>query len=201
LTLYNPTQSWCWIAPYPYSCMEDPEIECQRGYNAELYRWLFFFAPQWAAVICITVLMVLLTLSVRKDEKDVISMMRDEERRRQQQQLDVSVHDNNGNDQELDQPDGDLNHTNDRNNDAINRPQFVKEASIKLQRTKQMFRQALLYVGVFYLTWTLPTVGTLIRESDADKPIPFSILAMVNFLVPLQGLWNWLVYRHGPCVA
>ena len=175
LTLFNPTVFGCWIAPYPLSCMDDPEIECQRGNNAELYRWIFFFAPQWTVVICITFLMVLLTLSVKKEEKDVISMKRDEERR---QQLDDDFNDKSRN---------------------VNRPQFVKEASIKLQRTKQMLHQALLYVGVFYLTWTLPTVGTLIK-TDADKPIPFFILAMVNFLVPLQGFWNWLVYRRGPCL-
>lgn len=157
--------------------MDDPEIECQRGNNAELYRWIFFFAPQWTAVICITFLMVLLILSVRKEEKDVILMKRNEEMR---QQLDDGFNDDGIN---------------------VNRPQFVKEASIKLQRTKQMLHQALLYVGVFYLTWTLPTVGTLIRETDADKPIPFFILAMVNFLVPLQGFWNWLVYRRGPCLV
>jgi hypothetical protein len=26
-------------------------------------------------------------------------------------------------------------------------------------------------------------------------------LVLTAFLAPSQGFWNWLVYRHGPCVA
>lgn len=84
-------------------------------------------------------------------------------------------------------------------NNSDTRPQLQKTESIRLERTRKMFYQAILYVGVFYLTWTIPTVLRFMQVLNCHTP--FSVLALTACLAPMQGFWNWLVYRHGPCVA
>jgi len=52
LELYNPADWDCWIAPLPSDCVSSyqvkkggtdlTETDCERGDNAEIYRWAFF---------------------------------------------------------------------------------------------------------------------------------------------------------------
>lgn len=187
LTLYNNAQLWCWIAPYPLGCESfsgehDPDFPCERGYEAWLYRWLFFYGPLWAVIIIVTVLMIMLTLSVMKDEKEIITLRnRSIEARRKSY---------------IEEQEDPSDRTGENNNSER---RLRKTDSFRLERTKKMFYQALLYVGVFYITWIIPTINRfmqLIRGSSV-----FALLVLSAFLAPMQGFWNWLVYRHGPCVG
>ena len=63
---------WCWINSTPKGCdqsFENNDItNCERGDNAEIYRWAICFAPLWAAVVGTMVVMTLLVLAVRAQE-------------------------------------------------------------------------------------------------------------------------------------
>lgn len=43
LTIFNSANLWCWIAPYQ-----------DRGTNADLYRWVFFYGPLWIMIGIVT---------------------------------------------------------------------------------------------------------------------------------------------------
>lgn len=34
----NPGKAWCWVEPYPISCIQDPAVECIRGENLAVYQ-------------------------------------------------------------------------------------------------------------------------------------------------------------------
>jgi hypothetical protein len=55
LEILNNANLWCFIAADP-----------NRGTNADLYRWLFFYAPLWLIIVLITVNLVLVFLYVRR---------------------------------------------------------------------------------------------------------------------------------------
>jgi hypothetical protein len=52
--LFNNANLWCWIAPHPLGCLDSrrygDEANCERGDNAWIYRWAFYFAPLWFCI-------------------------------------------------------------------------------------------------------------------------------------------------------
>eukprot|EP00584_Thalassiosira_punctigera_P027493 CAMPEP_0172580088 /NCGR_PEP_ID=MMETSP1067-20121228/139581_1 /TAXON_ID=265564 ORGANISM="Thalassiosira punctigera, Strain Tpunct2005C2" /NCGR_SAMPLE_ID=MMETSP1067 /ASSEMBLY_ACC=CAM_ASM_000444 /LENGTH=139 /DNA_ID=CAMNT_0013372825 /DNA_START=717 /DNA_END=1136 /DNA_ORIENTATION=- len=68
-----------------------------------------------------------------------------------------------------------------------------------LERSRKMFYQALFYVGAFYCTWWAPTLNRL-AQMITEEDYFFFMLATTLF-APLQGFMNFLIYRHGPCIA
>mmetsp|Transcript_5890 Transcript_5890/g.12247 ORF Transcript_5890/g.12247 Transcript_5890/m.12247 type:complete len:124 (+) Transcript_5890:738-1109(+) len=75
----------------------------------------------------------------------------------------------------------------------------TRQESMRLERSKQMFHQAVFYVGVFYITYVFATLNRLAQLIGGDSVYAFMLLH--SFLTPMQGFLNALVYRHGPCVA
>ena len=73
MTLLNNANLWCWISSVPLSCTgsyrNNGVNDCERGNNAWIYRWAFFYAPLWAAIVCSGIWMLLTYLAVRKTEK------------------------------------------------------------------------------------------------------------------------------------
>jgi hypothetical protein len=73
LDLYNNDIWECWISPMPLDCKESwdnhGETTCIRGNNASLYRWVFYYAPLWCAILFVTVVMFLVYRAVRSVEK------------------------------------------------------------------------------------------------------------------------------------
>ncbi len=129
---------WCWIAAYPPTCENDegthgPDWPCDRGKNAWLFRWIFFYAPLWFIITTITVIMIMLTRAVRKEEKQVIEMQQQTRLRRPS----FEMEEDKKKEQHL----------------PNSLPPRVQ--SVRLERSKQMFHQAVFYVGVFYTTYVL----------------------------------------------
>lgn len=73
LKLYNNDMWECWISPYPLDCKESwkygSEGNCIRGDNASLYRWVFYYAILWTAIVVVTVCMVSVYRFVLHQEK------------------------------------------------------------------------------------------------------------------------------------
>eukprot|EP00594_Rhizosolenia_setigera_P009051 CAMPEP_0178956310 /NCGR_PEP_ID=MMETSP0789-20121207/10162_1 /TAXON_ID=3005 /ORGANISM="Rhizosolenia setigera, Strain CCMP 1694" /LENGTH=399 /DNA_ID=CAMNT_0020638183 /DNA_START=575 /DNA_END=1774 /DNA_ORIENTATION=- len=74
LELYNPANWDCWISPYPQDCVEsyrytgEGEV-CERGKNASLYRWAFFYGPLWTSISFAAICMILVTTAVYRQER------------------------------------------------------------------------------------------------------------------------------------
>eukprot|EP00571_Detonula_confervacea_P004530 CAMPEP_0172327360 /NCGR_PEP_ID=MMETSP1058-20130122/59343_1 /TAXON_ID=83371 /ORGANISM="Detonula confervacea, Strain CCMP 353" /LENGTH=387 /DNA_ID=CAMNT_0013044389 /DNA_START=120 /DNA_END=1283 /DNA_ORIENTATION=+ len=93
LGLFNDSTLWCWINSSPKGCDQSYEnngiTNCERGDNAEIYRWAIFFAPLWAAIVGTMVVMTLLVLAVRSQENKLAKyqfMPRNSTLQRQQKQ-------------------------------------------------------------------------------------------------------------------
>eukprot|EP00512_Aurantiochytrium_limacinum_P001342 CAMPEP_0171491810 /NCGR_PEP_ID=MMETSP0958-20121227/4062_1 /TAXON_ID=87120 /ORGANISM="Aurantiochytrium limacinum, Strain ATCCMYA-1381" /LENGTH=706 /DNA_ID=CAMNT_0012025261 /DNA_START=521 /DNA_END=2641 /DNA_ORIENTATION=+ len=77
LDQYNAAGQWCWIARYPLDCTSTAyattatPASCERGDNAAIYQWAFFYAPLWALMISALVCMTLVYLHVWRQEKRV----------------------------------------------------------------------------------------------------------------------------------
>ena len=147
--------------------------------------------------------MVMLTLSVRKEEKEIIAMQNvgiEYTPRFEDEKKSNDSDEDNNNQFGQSGPEPDKTHNNCASH-STNR-QYSREERFKLERTKEMFHQALLYVGVFYLTWTLPTIGSGLKmHTNRNYVFVFPLTVLTVLLLPLQGFWNWLIYRRGPCVA
>jgi len=61
LGLINPIGWDCWISAVPIGCKESwlngGQTTCIRGDNANLYQWIFFYAPLWLVILCVTIIM------------------------------------------------------------------------------------------------------------------------------------------------
>jgi Tfp pilus assembly major pilin PilA len=95
LGVYNAAIWDCWIAPKPLGCQESWDVSrrstttstttegegeefvveveltpnCERGDNASLYRFIFYYGPLWIVIIIIGILMFILVRYVRSIEK------------------------------------------------------------------------------------------------------------------------------------
>lgn len=73
LTLFNQVGWDCWIGPHPLGCKESWKnngiTTCTRGDNGSLYQWVFYYAPLWAVITAVTVLMYWVYWTVRKQER------------------------------------------------------------------------------------------------------------------------------------
>ena len=142
---YNNANLWCWIASYPPGSEEfngeHGEEECVRGHGAWYYRWVFFYAPLWFVIVAITVIMIILTASIRAEEKRFVELTQCQAETSQSRN---SMHPD---DEERSE------NTMDDQTDQIPLPNRPRTDSYNLERSRKLFYQAVFYVGAFYLTW------------------------------------------------
>lgn len=81
LTLYNSANLWCWIAPYQ-----------DRGANADLYRWIFFYGPLWMMILITTISVILIFQHVRQLERKSQQYTFRKQQQLQQQSCKLSRH-------------------------------------------------------------------------------------------------------------
>jgi hypothetical protein len=58
----------CWIAPLPYHCINDLDIECIRGENSYFYRWIFAASSNSVALTITSSLMFQIYIMVSRRE-------------------------------------------------------------------------------------------------------------------------------------
>lgn len=160
LTLYNSANLWCWIAAYPpgsegFNGHHHDSMVCERGHESWIYRWVFFYIPLWAIIVAITVLMILLTKSVKSEEKRYVELIKvqnnDSERKLAEDKLLAmqEVSDTS--------PIAETTEEASTANPSVHTipppPPPTRSDTFNLERSRKMFYQALFYVGAFYLTW------------------------------------------------
>jgi hypothetical protein len=93
LRLYNNATIWCWIASSPQGCVQSfqpPEQDysydsingstnepCERGDNAFIYRFAFWYGPLWLMFPWVVIGMSLVYLHVLKQDKKMESYLND----------------------------------------------------------------------------------------------------------------------------
>ena len=168
----------CWIAPYPSDCVSSHEVKkggtdltetnCIRGDNVEIYRWSFFFAPLWAAIVFCIVAMIMIYKSVRDNERQ---SLRHSSRRYNQMSNSsrASSSETNGHQQ-----------------------QEIKIKNSMLVRTQKVKTQCFLYAGAFFIVWTFPTLARLIQLLGGTIHPIIGVLA--GTFIGSQGFFNALIY-------
>lgn len=83
LQLYNFATLWCWIAHYPLECNDSRgpdsgQANCERGDNAWIYRYAFYFCPIWCCIIFACVSMYMVYAAVRKKDAETLKYRRPE---------------------------------------------------------------------------------------------------------------------------
>lgn len=178
LTLYNNANFWCWISSLPYDCANgninpnlysappgQPQPVCERGYNAWIYRWAFFYAPLWAAIVATTFVMCRIIWYVCKVEK------------KSRKSRNVT---------ETFSPQSEANPKGKKKCRRTGATDSVR------QLTNQVFWQSILYCAAFYITWTFPTV--LRSQQAMQKSPPYFVWVGVVIFSPFQGVFNFFVY-------
>jgi len=197
LDLYNPTNLWCWIAPYPKGCVESLHrgsqiTTCERGDNASLYRWVFYHAFILSTIVFATCVMVTLYMSFRQvemaNQKHNFCGLENYvpgPQRCLPTAGDASSEKNPGVAQ---------NNTAVAANPTADLEKGLRRSASKRKhlRSRKIAMQGVCFVGAFYLTWIFGTVNR-IQQLVTGKNV-YGLDLMHALLSPSQGFWNYLVY-------
>lgn len=76
-----------------------------------------------------------------------------------------------------------------------------KKPTKKVSLEDQVFWQSCLYLGAFYLSWTLILIAFIVSSypEGNSRLYPFYLTALI--LAPLQGFWNCVIYFRPRLVA
>jgi len=68
---FNNAFTICWIAAYPFECRYNPNVECERGKNFILYRWIFVNIPIVIVFFVVVICMITLICTVVRQENKI----------------------------------------------------------------------------------------------------------------------------------
>jgi hypothetical protein len=198
---------WCWVAPYG-----------DRGENADIYRWAFFYGPLWLMEVVVTVNLFLIWVYVRdvtKRSEDHILSNNSTTAGDGRGPADETVNSSTF----LSTFQQSMSSWRGRGIDSASQSQLAK-------RRKQVANQCFRYGGAFYFTWIPITVRNsenscvlaasmqhmskadssyflfsplvqlvrIFQTVDVEMMYGFLLLAAIN--TPFQGLPNFLVYLY-----
>ena len=201
--LLNDSSLWCWINALPKGCQQtykigEDESTCERGDNSEIFRWAFFFAPLWTAILGTMITMGLLYRHVRERELAVARWNfasnttsisdRSDEPRSLRSSISFSRLPVLGRPREPFDSDNALSArtTNDNSQQLTARQKRFRRKNSR--KSRQVLNQALRYVAVFYLTWVAGTTNRLLQLVLGRSF--FWIMALHAAFTPLQGTWQ-----------
>jgi hypothetical protein len=211
LDLFNNANLWCWIAGYPLGCKESFEYgddgNCERGDNAFIYRWAFYFAPLWFCIVSSTVAMVAIYMHVEQRESGT-AMYRNPELNPRHQRSSQESQSSFVGAQYLQKagssasPNETLASSTAQSTKPVARILTAyrdwKERNAQRRaanpRSYEVLHQALFYVAAFYMTHLFSTVNRVLQQTRGYTFYPLIVLQ--TFFDPLQGFLNFLVYRR-----
>jgi len=138
---------------------------CERGDNASLFRFIFYYGPLWGVIVAIGFLMGILVKHVHSIEKKLL------------QYGESSYIDN----------------TETRN--SITTAAAAKRAQERkhFKRSRETLKQAFWYIGAFLATWICPTIFQ-ITFMVTNHTVLWPLVFMTALFVPIQGALNFIVY-------
>lgn len=168
--LYNPSplSIGCWIAPSPFGCQDDPDIECTRGQNAEVYRWVFggmFIVPIMSIV---TVSMITIYCSVSSQINRMNRLYSFERTSR-------SFH-----------------MTQQSRAPPVSRTQQPS----RNDNLKEIGMQGLLYCASVIMVYMWTGTGKILENAGKQGSRFFPICFLAQIFLPLQGFFNYVIYTR-----
>jgi hypothetical protein len=176
---YHNANLWCWIAVDP-ECIDGEDSESCDGFDKfHIYRMTLFFGPLWVCFLIELVCLCAVFRGVRHQEQ---------RSRRHTQHATGTI--SRGTAWAWGR------HGRSSNTDAEQyEASFTATAIvIDLPRTKQVASQAALYILAFYLTYIFATINRILQQVDGFTP--FWVVIMHSLTLPLQGFWNFFIYRR-----
>ena len=172
--LMNPIGWDCWIASVPIECEESwlngGRTNCERGDNANLFQWLFFYIPLWITIFGVTTIMVSIILKFWVQERHNEAWRR----------------------KSVGTPSSSI--VRFRRGGSALAAAGGRGSSIARRRThlEEVVWQSLFYVGGFYFAWIFPTI-LRVHEVTADVVYYHWVQLSATF-IPTQGICNLIVY-------
>lgn len=163
----------CWVASKPLDCLEDPNVECERGIKAAQYRYIFIGYQTFINFFVIVVSMIMLCCKVAKQERkmsetnvvgrfsDTTTMEDDEEMPSGQIRMSVTA-------------------------DAYRNPTRTRS------QKRKVVKQASVYVAAYFLPFLFPSVHYIYKSFAGRRS--FALWITMSFFLPLQGLFNAMVF-------
>ncbi|CAJ1953969.1 unnamed protein product [Cylindrotheca closterium] len=193
MNLMNPIGWTCWIGSFPVSCIVNPDIECTRGENSSIYRWVFFHAELWACFLFSAFAMLYIYFRLRKNEVAI-------RKYEYEAQADADAEpDRSVENDESAQPQsgrslilqsGRSLMTSRRTTTGRNATSSRKQKRHNL--SQRFASQAWFYILAFCLTWIFPMITFVIAEVTGY--LYFPLLATTVVFNPMQGFFNCLIY-------
>lgn len=164
LDLYNNADVWCWIARYPVGCQTSAEY----GSDGTCTRGDNAFIYRWALFygpLWFLVLVVMILMSLVW-----YSLYR--------QEMTVLKYDVTR---------------------QVRRQGYMEKMKNKKSRksfkmSQEVAKQAVCYVGAFYITWIAATVNRILQEATGKQY--FAAMLCHVIFTPMQGFFNFLVYMR-----
>ncbi|KAL7570544.1 hypothetical protein ACA910_004316 [Epithemia clementina (nom. ined.)] len=179
--LMNPIGWDCWIASVPIVCNESwlngGKTDCERGDNANLFQWVFFYIPLWITIFGVTGIMISIIWKFWVQERH------NEAWRRKSVGLAASITSNN-----LESTGG----TTPSITMMRRSSHLQRTAATKRRRVEEVVWQSLFYVGGFYFAWIFPTV---LRVTEvASDVVYYHWVQLSATFITTQGIINLIVY-------
>lgn len=164
----NPYDSFCIIVPYPDSCNETNWYDWDNcffdeGVLDDYYKWVSVaIAVVLVQSLLVVIGMSLILLTVYKNNQEIKALLFEKSESTSSTELDTYV------------------------DDSLDRNKKLED--VKYARV--LIRQALMYIGTYFLTWTLNTISVSFGVSS------FTLDAFNCILFPLQGFWNLIIFLY-----
>ena len=93
---FNQADVVCWIAPVPYNCINEDDVECIRGEDSYSYRWIFTAGPNGLALTLIMSLGLKMYMIIkRRENQDITPEQNNNENRATDQETEEGDSGNN----------------------------------------------------------------------------------------------------------
>lgn len=187
---FNAMGALCGIASSPKGCSSDPDIECERGINANKYIFYFQGYPIMFMFVMIVSSMVAVYCSVRRQEikmeryrgnHSTLPSRLQELRRKSSTPASNSTNV----DVEMNSP---IHHRNEHYQSPVRRAPRTNPLS---RNRRAAMVQCFFYVAAFLLTWVF---AIIVRFVPGNTAIGDTFWILANLFSPLQGFFNFLVF-------
>jgi hypothetical protein len=185
--MFNEASLWCWIAAYPYGCLQSGQTEdgtttCTRGNGAYFWRLAIYYVPLWImfGVVLVTLFLVWRGVKTQEDRAARFNPVRRH----------ASRHSN----RESPQRPSMSSSSNFRAVRQLRRSVTALSILAQTPRSWQVFSQCLFYVAAFYLAHFFATIDRIYQQVTGTAP--FWLLLAHSIFQPLQGFFNLIVYRR-----
>mmetsp|Transcript_7810 Transcript_7810/g.8599 ORF Transcript_7810/g.8599 Transcript_7810/m.8599 type:complete len:479 (+) Transcript_7810:191-1627(+) len=192
----NNNGNGCWIAPYPINCIDNPDVDCIRGENAIVYKWIFAGVPVLICFVGSVIIMVLICTTVLNQHRT----------RRHSNSSRVPVRSTISQQQASSETPRSNNRISARflrlfsSNETVYQPKspasFASGLSLgqARNRNKEVVQQALLFIAAFLGSNLFTYINNIVFQVTGETPYWLAFIARtVN---GLQGLFNVLVFTR-----